>query len=91
MPDPGPNPRRAAAVPLLERDDLTPPQRRRIGLAAAGLLSAGLAGVAAIGALGIWHLVRRGRLIRARLDPPRDVRLPDLGPTNVARPPERDD
>lgn len=71
MPDP-------AAVPLLERADLTRGDRVRIGRAVSWLLCAGLASVAAIGALAIWHLVRRGRLIRERLGPPKVVRLPDL-------------
>ena len=32
----------------------------------------------AIGGLVIWHLVRRGRLIRERQGPPRIVRMPEL-------------
>ena len=32
----------------------------------------------AIGVLLIWHLVRRGRLIQERLNPPRIVRMPEL-------------
>jgi hypothetical protein len=34
--------------------------------------------IGAIGALVIWHLVRRGRLIRESLGPPRGVELPEL-------------
>ncbi len=41
-------------------------------------LGTALVALAAIGGLVIWHLVRRGRLIRERLAPPRIVRLPDL-------------
>jgi hypothetical protein len=52
--------------------------RRRLGEAATSLLGWGLAGIAALGALAIWHLVRRGRLIRDSLAPPKDVRLPEF-------------
>ncbi|MFO0952221.1 MAG: hypothetical protein U0835_13935 [Isosphaeraceae bacterium] len=58
---------------LLDR----PEARPRVSRAVASLLVVGLVSIAAIGALTIWHLVRRGRLIQARLAPPRDVRLPD--------------
>jgi hypothetical protein len=71
-------------VPLLERRDLAPGDRARIGRAVAGLLASGLVGVAALGTLAIWHLVRRGRLIRERLAAPKDVRLPDLGDGGVS-------
>jgi hypothetical protein len=33
-----------------------------------------LSGVSILGGLTIWHLRRRGRLLRDRLGPPRDVR-----------------
>jgi hypothetical protein len=36
-----------------------------------------LGGVAALGALVIWHLRRRGQLLRERLGPPRVVRWPE--------------
>ncbi|WZO96308.1 hypothetical protein EP7_003299 [Isosphaeraceae bacterium EP7] len=52
--------------------------RRRLGEAATSLLGWGLAGIVALGALAIWHLVRRGRLIRDGLAPPRDVQLPEI-------------
>jgi hypothetical protein len=52
--------------------------RRRLGEAATSLLGWGLAGIAALGALAIWHLVRRGRLIRDSLAPPKDVSLPEF-------------
>ena len=79
-------------VPLLERPDLAPRDRSRIGRAVAALLAAGLVAIAAIGVLAIWHLVRRGRLIRERLGSPRDVRLPDLDlrPTGQSTPPRSD-
>jgi hypothetical protein len=66
-------------VPLLERPDLAPRVRTRIGWAAAAFLGAGLVAIVALGSLAIWHLVRRGRLIRERLGQPRDVRLPEIG------------
>jgi len=45
------------------------------------LLGVGIATIGVIGALMIWHLVRRGRLIREGLNPPRVVHLPKLEPT----------
>jgi hypothetical protein len=54
-----------------------PAARRQLGEAVAALLGTALVGLAAIGGLLIWHLVRRGRIIRERLDPPRVVRLPE--------------
>jgi len=71
---------RPSGVPLLERKDLPPVARGRIGWVVSALLGTGLAAIAAIGLLAIWHLVRRGRLIRERLGPPKVVRLPDLKP-----------
>lgn len=70
--------RPAPRVPLLERPDLTPRDRARIGREVAALLGASLVAIAALGALAIWHLVRRGRLIRERLGSPRDARLPEI-------------
>ncbi len=70
-------------VPLLERPDLAPRDRSRIGRAVAALLGAGLVATAALGVLAIWHLVRRGRLIRERLGSPRDVRLPEVDPRPI--------
>ena len=55
-----------------------PEARPRIGRAVATLLGTALVALGAIGALLIWHLVRRGRLIRQRLSPPRIVRMPDV-------------
>jgi hypothetical protein len=63
--------------------------RKRIGDAAALWLSLVLGAVAMLAAAVIWHLVRRGRLIRDRLGPPRDVVLPDLPPRpGAASPPK---
>jgi hypothetical protein len=58
---------------------LHPDRRRRLGRAVALWGGWTLASVAALAALAIWHLIRRGRLIRDRQPPPRTVRLPDLG------------
>jgi hypothetical protein len=55
-----------------------PAARKRIGEAVAYGLGTALVALAALGGLVIWHLVRRGRLIRERQAPPRIVRLPDL-------------
>ncbi len=55
-----------------------PEARRRLGRAVAGLLGTALVSMAALGALLVWHLVRRGRLLRERLGPPRIVREPEL-------------
>lgn len=81
MPDDPPS-----RVPLLERRDLAPRDRARIGRAVAALLASGLVGIAALGTLAVWHLVRRGRLIRERLGPPKDVRLPAVEPQPSSRP-----
>jgi len=75
----GPEPTRKdpRRVPLLERDDLTPEERARIGRAAATLLGWGLVATAVLGLLALWHLVRRGRILRANLAPPKVVSLPE--------------
>jgi hypothetical protein len=54
-----------------------PAERKRLAEAIAALLGTALVALAAVGGLLIWHLVRRGRIIRGRLDPPRIVRTPD--------------
>jgi hypothetical protein len=58
--------------------DERPEARPRLGRAIAALLGTGLVALAALGGLLIWHLVRRGRMVRERLNPPRIVRLPDV-------------
>jgi hypothetical protein len=74
MPEPKPKPEPAPS--LLGRFLKQRPQARdRLARAVGSLLIASLAGFAAIGVLVIWHLVRRGRLIRERLHSPRAVRL----------------
>jgi hypothetical protein len=57
-----------------------PEAYRRIGHAAATWLGLTLAAIAILSVGVIWHLVRRGRLIRERLGPPRAVQLPELEP-----------
>ena len=73
---PGPAPNRWRR--LLERPDARPKVVRAVG----SLLGVGIATIGVIGALVIWHLVRRGRLIREGLNPPRVVHLPKLEPTD---------
>jgi hypothetical protein len=51
-----------------------------VSRAVASLLAASVVAIAALGALLIWHLVRRARLIREGLNPPRPVRWPALEP-----------
>lgn len=57
-----------------------PAERKRLAEAVAALLGTALVAITAIGGLVIWHLIRRGRLIRERQAPPRIVRwpVPDL-------------
>lgn len=56
----------------------TPEARPRVKRAVGSLLAVGVVSIGVIGALIIWHLIRRGRLIREGLPPPREVELPDL-------------
>jgi hypothetical protein len=72
---PPPEPRRSRLRRILDEQ---PQARSRIGRAVAILLGTTLVAIAAIGALVIWHLIRRGRLIRERLNPPRRVGLPEI-------------
>ena len=74
MPDHPAEPRRTWLRRLLDRPDARPRVRRAV----VSLLGVTVVAIAAFGALTIWHLVRRGRLIRDRLGNPRDVGLPDL-------------
>ena len=55
-----------------------PTERKRLGEAVAALLGTALVALAAIVGLVIWHLIRRGRIIRERLGPPRAIRMPEL-------------
>lgn len=58
-----------------------PADRGRLARAVGSLLAVAVVGLAAIGFLVIWHLVRRGRMIREGLQPPRNVRLPEIDRT----------
>jgi hypothetical protein len=69
-----PQGRRSWLRRLLDRPDAAP----RVRKAVASLLGVGVLSIGVVGWLTIWHLVRRGRLIRERLAPPRDVQLPEL-------------
>jgi hypothetical protein len=51
-----------------------------VSRAVATLLGTFLVAIAALGALLIWHLVRRGRLIREGLNRPQPVRWPEIKP-----------
>jgi hypothetical protein len=55
-----------------------PKARGPVTQAVARLLAVVVVSIGVLGALVIWHLVRRGRLIRDRLPPPRDAGLPEL-------------
>lgn len=57
--------------------DETPRARRRIGRAVVSLGMTTLAAIVILGLLLIWHLIRRARLIRERLDSPKETRLVD--------------
>jgi len=80
---PASEPRRSRLRRILDEH---PQARSRIGHAVAVLLGTTLIAVAAIGALAIWHLIRRGRLIRERLNPPRRVWLPEIPADEDIRP-----
>jgi hypothetical protein len=62
--------------------------RRRIGRAVAEWGALALASVSVLSALVVWHLVRRGRLIRENLGPPRVVQLPEGEPAAEPAPPD---
>ena len=66
--------------------DERPDARPRLGRAVAVLLGTGLVALAAFGALLLWHVIRRGRLIRERLNSPRIVQLPEFPGHEVDRP-----
>ena len=63
--------------------DEQPDARSRLGKAVAALLGTGLVALATLGALLIWHMVRRGRMIRERLNPPRAVPTLEQPPHEV--------
>ena len=55
-----------------------PKQRQQVGMATALWMSLAIGGIAVLGTLAAWHLSRRGRLIRERLDPPKPIRWPEF-------------
>ena len=61
--------------------------RQRLRKPVGEFLGAILLGVGAVSFLAIWHLLRRGRLIREGLSPPRDVTLPDVQALLASEPP----
>jgi hypothetical protein len=63
-----------------------PEARPRLGRAIAVLLGTVLVAFAALGALLIWHIARRGRLIREGLRAPRVIRLPEFPDREVDPP-----
>jgi hypothetical protein len=67
-------PRRSALKRILDEH---PESRPRLARAIIALGATTLVAVAAVGALLIWHVIRRGRLIRERLSVPRSVNLPE--------------
>jgi hypothetical protein len=71
---PGVQTRRSQLSRILEE---RPEARSRLGRAVAALLGTFLVAVALFGGLLIWHIMRRGRLIRERLNAPRIAHLPD--------------
>ncbi len=88
MPDPrtpAGEPRRTELRRLLARPDAAPRVRRAV----ARLLGVSVLSIGVVGALVVWHLIRRGRLIRERLGPPRAVRLvePDRNKNDPGAPP----
>jgi hypothetical protein len=80
---PEPEPKRSQLSQLLERPEARPRVRRAV----ASLLAASVVSIAVLGVLLIWHLVRRGRLIRQGLHPPRPVRWPALEPVEPSASP----
>jgi hypothetical protein len=81
-PAPRGQPRRSRLRRIL---DERPESRPRLARAIGALAATTLVAIAAVGGLLIWHVMRRARLIRERLAPPRAVELPEL----PGRPPER--
>ncbi len=79
LPTPPGEPRRTPLRRILEEH---PESRPRLARAFAELIGATLVALVAVGGLLIWHIIRRGRVIRERLGQPRTVELPEF--------PERD-
>jgi hypothetical protein len=70
-----------------------PRAQQPLGRAVASLIGTALVAAVVLWVLIIWHLMRRGRLIRERLSPPRVVRLPEVDSEAAENPnePEPDD
>jgi hypothetical protein len=84
---PEPEPKRSRLKRLLEQ----PEARPRVSRAVASLLAASVVSIAVLGALLIWHLIRRGQLIRQSLHPPRSVRWPAIERVEPSAPPPTED
>jgi hypothetical protein len=65
--------------------------RNQAGRVAAALLGATLLALVAWAALAVWHLIRRGRLIQERLEPPRPIRWPEEAEGRDRPPPPKDE
>ena len=61
---------------------LRPGARRRVKRLAATWMGLVLAAMSTLSALILWHLIRRGRLLRENLGPPREVRWEEIDPTD---------
>ena len=75
-------PRQSRLRKILEE---RPEARPRLGRAIAVLGGTGVVAFAAVGGLLIWHIMRRGRLIRERLSDPRVIRLPEFPVKEIDR------
>ncbi|MEW4570187.1 hypothetical protein AB1L88_20160 [Tautonia sp. JC769] len=75
MPDPVANPSPPRPLRNVIAED--PAARRRIGRAYAEFLAVVLVAIASITALVLWHLARRGRILRQNLGQPRRISWPD--------------
>lgn len=74
VPAPG-EPKRSRLRQILDEQ---PEARPRLAKAFGALLGTTLVAITAMSILLIWHLMRRARLIRERLNPPRMVKLPEF-------------
>jgi hypothetical protein len=84
-PNPTPKPDAPPAPRPKRRRPANDADRRRVGRLVAIWGGVTLGGVTILAALLIWHLVRRGRLIRDRLGPPKLVQWPE---PDESRPPD---
>jgi uncharacterized iron-regulated membrane protein len=77
-PDRAPVPGEPKRSRLRQILDEQPEARPRLGRAIAAALGTFLVSLTILSALLMWHLARRGRMIRERLKPPREVELPEF-------------